>query len=199
MRDLGRRTLLFGLALIACPAGAQPPSVWGAGLPAGTYALDGQRSSLTARMRFLGLSRYDLRFTRVRGRLRDKGGSTPEVAIEVDPRAVARPNDLAARQAVAMLQPDRFPAVRFVGRELTIQGDAGTLEGDLTLHGVTRPARFAVRLRSIRTEPGGTARIAFTGSGQIQRSQFGMTSMRSVVGDRVELTFDVEFVREGPP
>jgi polyisoprenoid-binding protein YceI len=190
---LTRRTTLLGLAAMA--GGAQAQSAGWRAVPMGAYALDPARARITARLGFLGLSHYDLRFTRATGRLLHDGDGSPQVTISLDPRSVERPGDLAARRAVALLEPDLYPTIAFQGRQLRTDSGRDILLGDLTLHGVTRPTTLQFDLRAVRTPPDGPARLSLGGQGRIRRSAFGITAVRGILAETIDLLFDVEFVR----
>ncbi|MDP1961298.1 MAG: YceI family protein, partial [Reyranella sp.] len=74
----------------------------------------------------------------------------------------------------------------------------GTMTGDLTLRGVTRPVTLDVVFDGYRSGLGGK-RSGFSGRGVIKRSDFGSTFLLNpplaMVGDEVELILELEFVK----
>jgi polyisoprenoid-binding protein YceI len=148
-------------------------------------------------MAVLGFSRFTVKFTRLEGSL-EHDPNRPErsrVSITVDPRSAAASNAAAARRTVALFEPDRYPTISFASRGVSSQDGREQLAGDLTLHGVTRPVTLDLNVRSIEAgTPGRPARVSFSGAGRIRRSDFAVVALRGVVGDQVDLLFDVDFV-----
>lgn len=99
------------------------------------------------------------------------------------------------------LDSESHPVIRFEAGELDLGDDnTGTLEGDLTLLGTTRPVTLDVTLNKTGRYPFGDKAYVLGGSarGVIQRSEFGMTYgvEGDLVGDRVELILEFEAVRQ---
>lgn len=94
---------------------------------------------------------------------------------------------------------ENYPEILFVSTGFTWTSETtGTLKGDLTLHGVTRPIIFSVTLLPVRSkgEQGKNAGTVLVKAGTtIRRSDFGMDTLSRVVNDDVELCMSVEAVR----
>lgn len=91
----------------------------------------------------------------------------------------------------------KYPEILFVSTEFTWTSDTtGILKGNLTLHGVTRPVKFDVKLmtdpKEDKKHPG---TILVKAGTTIHRSDFGMDTLSRVVQDDVELCMSVEAVR----
>jgi polyisoprenoid-binding protein YceI len=167
-----------------------------AGLPTGVYALDPSRSNLTATIHALGFAPYDVTFGRMEGKVDydPQRRAATSVAIRVDPLSLSNPESAMGRHLLGMLEPQRFPVIAFTSDALVPRNGQTWLVGDLTLHGVTRRVRLALTFQGLESpQAGDPARLAFSGSGQIRRSDFGMRAMRGFVRDQVDLQFDVEF------
>lgn len=180
----------------ASPVQAAAPARDPAKAPAGSYVLDPRRGGLAVRVPYLGgLSSGTVRFTRLSGSF----GYDPatwqatRVTIAVDPRSAAASEGAFVRRVVRLLDPDRHPTIRFTSTSLASDADGrGRLTGDLTLHGVTRPVTLDIVFRGLDAQQ----RLGFSGHGRIKRSEFGVTAARPFVGDVLDLTFEVEFVRK---
>ena len=92
---------------------------------------------------------------------------------------------------------ENYPEILFVSTGFTWSSDTtGTLKGDLTLHGVTRPVTFNVTLLPVMTKDEKHAEKVLVKAGtMIRRSDFGMDTLSRVVDDNVELCMSVEAVR----
>lgn len=84
----------------------------------------------------------------------------------------------------------RFPQMTFKSDKVARTGETTlTVEGFITLRGVTRPMTLDVTVSDRRQDaPVGTRYARFRGSGKIKRSEFGMTKFIDMVGDTVEIT-----------
>ena len=66
-----------------------------------------------------------------------------------------------------------------------------TLDGDLTIHGVTQPARLEVTVTGSPEQP------VFHAAGHLDRHAFGMktTKLDPAIGERVDVTLEVKLAR----
>jgi polyisoprenoid-binding protein YceI len=102
-----------------------------------------------------------------------------------------------------MLKGERFfdvqnyPEILFVSTGFSWTSETtGTLKGDLTLHGVTRPVTFKVTLLPIKnSDEKNAGKVLVKAGTTIHRSDFGMDTLSRVVNDNVELCMSVEVVR----
>ncbi|MBS0217981.1 MAG: polyisoprenoid-binding protein [Proteobacteria bacterium] len=104
----------------------------------------------------------------------------------------------AAIFAPRFLDVKRYPQARFVSTTITRKDAShGIACGDLTLHGVTRPFCMDLVLNKIGRYPLPPFRrtAGFSARAELKRSDFGMTSWKSLVGDDVELRIEAELVR----
>lgn len=86
----------------------------------------------------------------------------------------------------------RYPVLHFISapvprRALDV---GGTLEGQLTLRGVTRPMRFELLPARCTADA-----CTIQAHGNLRRSEFGMTGHRAVLSDRVELALSIAIAR----
>ena len=93
----------------------------------------------------------------------------------------------------------RFPTITFKSRTVTPTGPASAdVAGDLTLHGVTRPVTLHARFNGAGVNPLDKAYTAgFEVSGEIRRSDFGVTKYVPLVGDQVQLIISAAFEKAG--
>lgn len=191
------RHLLITLALAMWPlvGVAAEPSRDPAKAPAGFYELDPGRASLAVRVPYLGFSSSTVRFTRLTGSFAYDPAEwrSTRVSIAVDPTSAASRSGALGRRVVAALEPDKHPTIQFTSTRLDSDADGrGRLSGALTLHGVTRPVTLDIAFKGV----GPQMRLGFSGRGRVKRSEFGVTAARPFVGDMLDLTFEVEFVKQ---
>ena len=98
---------------------------------------------------------------------------------------------------------EKFPTLQFKSIGISIVRDGElSVEGDLTIHGVTRKVRFAVEGPTPPTkDPWGNTRIAVSAVTKINRKDFGLTWNAALetggilVGEEVTITLEAEFVK----
>ena len=98
---------------------------------------------------------------------------------------------------------EKFPTLHFKSTGITVVGEGElSVEGDLTIRGVTRKVRFAVEGPTPPTkDPWGNPRVAISASTKINRKVFGLTWNAALetggilVGDDVTISLEAEFVK----
>jgi polyisoprenoid-binding protein YceI len=98
---------------------------------------------------------------------------------------------------------EKFPTLHFKSTGINVVGEGElSVEGDLTIHGVTRKVRFAVEGPTPPVkDPWGNTRIGVSASTKISRKDFGLTWNTALetggilVGDDVTITLDAQFVK----
>lgn len=199
-----RRTAV-SLALtcgLAGPALANPSTTDPAKVPAGTYVLDKRHASLTVKIVHMGFSHYTMRFDGLDGGFAydPANWAATKATITVDPRSIDTHDPAFDKQIAGYFEPDKYPTISFVSTSLQGGEDGkGSLTGDLTFHGVTRPVTLEVTFAGAGhgVTPLGT-RLGFSGSTQIKRSDFGLSSaiLNKFTSDEVDLAFEVEFEKK---
>ncbi|MFC7329467.1 YceI family protein [Marinactinospora rubrisoli] len=129
--------------------------------------------------------------------------STASVTVEtasVDTGIERRDNHLRSPD---FLDTARFPTMTWQGHraEPTEDPEVWVFHGDLTLRGVTRPVPLVGRFLGEQPYPFGDAALAsFTGSGRLDRFEFGIESfpplpgMKLFVGRHIEIELDVALI-----
>ena len=91
-----------------------------------------------------------------------------------------------------------FPTATFKSTSVTRTGaNTGTITGDLTLHGVTKPVTLDVTFGGATGDPfvTGASDIGFHATATVKRTDFGITGMvwEGIVSDEVKLTIEAMF------
>jgi polyisoprenoid-binding protein YceI len=194
------RSVAAALAF-AVPLTATAASQSAADIPRGHFVLDKRHSSLIARVEHMGVSLYTVRFDTLDADF-DYDPEHPEathVEASVDPASLDVNADYGKTFAEEFLQASKFPKATFVSTSIQPApgGSQGTMTGDLTLMGVTRPVTFNVTLVGAGHEPLplplGQRAAGFEAATTIKRSDFGSTFLNNLVGDEVTLQIEAEF------
>ncbi len=206
------RRMILAAALI-------PSLALGQDLPApppGTYHIDRGHARLLFSVSHLGLSDYTALFTDYEATLTfnpdDPAAMTLMVVIEAASVETHYPDPgLDFNATVAgpeFLDAAQFPQITFTSTKVAVtDGETADVTGDLTLHGVTKPVTLQVTYNggygANEFDPGG-ARIGFSATGQILRSDFGMgygvpaPGTDFGVGDAVTIIIEAEFSEKKP-
>ena len=103
-------------------------------------------------------------------------------------------------RAADFFDAEKFPTLTFVSTKVTPTGaKTYKLEGNQTIHGVTKPAVYNVEYLGAAKDPGGQLRAGFTATSKINRKDYGLAWNKVVestplVGDEVDITLQFETV-----
>ena len=100
------------------------------------------------------------------------------------------------------LDAEKFPTLSFKSTRINLVRDGElAVEGDLSIHGVTRKQTFMVEGPTPPSkDPWGNIRVAVSATTKINRKDFGLTWNAALetggilIGDEVTIALDVEFV-----
>lgn len=94
---------------------------------------------------------------------------------------------------------DAHPEVTFVATDIAVTGDnTGTVTGDLTMLGVTKPITLDVTFNKAAAHPmNKRPAVGFSAVGTIKRTDFGMTTYAPAIGDDVKLMIEYEGLQSG--
>jgi len=91
---------------------------------------------------------------------------------------------------------ENYPEVVFVSSGFEwISNTRAVLKGKLSMHGITKPVAFYVEITEIAGDLGDSNRILVKATTTVQRSEFGMKALSSMVNDKVNLCMSVEAER----
>ena len=168
-----------------------------------TYAFDTAHTTVLFRAQHLGLSGVFGRFEAVDGAIQLDPASPGSASVNATLQA-SSVNTNNEKRDKHLRSPDffnagEFPTLEFKSTSLELaDGKSGTLAGDLTLLGVTKPINLDVTLNHNGPHPspqaGGAAAVGVSARGTIKRSEFGMTGFLPGLGDDVEFWIEVEAI-----
>jgi polyisoprenoid-binding protein YceI len=170
------------------------------------WVIDPDHSQLEFGVRHMMISTVKGHFRGIRGTIdlneSDLTASSVEVTVDaatIDTRHDDRDAHLRSEE---FLDADRFPDIRFRGREVTTSEAGLQVRGDLTIRDVTREVLLEATELGRGTDPWGNARIAFRASTTVSRGDFGLTWNQTLetggvlVGDEVAITLEIQAVAE---
>ena len=172
---------------------------------AGAWAIDLSHSSVNFKVKHLGLAKTRGRFSTFEGTV--QVGERPEdssVQVSIDANSVDTHDGTRDGH---LRSPDFFdvenhPAITYRSTGVRGSGERWTVEGELTVAGVTKPVSLDVEFDGVATDPWGGSRAGFTAKAEVNREDFGLTWNAALeaggflVGKNVTIELDVELVRQ---
>jgi polyisoprenoid-binding protein YceI len=165
-----------------------------------TYRVDAAQTTAGFAVSQLGIVRQRGHFDRAWGTIViDPDGIAGSIDVVIDPASVDTGWSLRDRflRGDDMLDVERYPVVRFRSTRLEYRGRrVVAAEGEITLHGVTRPLRLEVRrLACSRNPVDGRESCGATVTGQLLRRDFGIAYAWPIIGDDIDLDFVIKAFR----
>lgn len=153
------------------------------------YRIAADRSHADFAVRLLWLHTISGRFMQINGRIRldPHGLATVDARIAVDSVAMD-----SARFRRWVLAPEffdaaQYPVIHFISEPipLALLSTGGTLDGRLSLRGMTQPIRFELQPAACGAIT--TAGCVIEAHGTLSRNAFGMNTHRTALSDQVQL------------
>ena len=193
-------TLRFALSTALLLSGATPAL-------ATSWDLDGAHSDVSFKVRHMAVSYTRGQFQTVKGTLQldERDITRSKVTIEIDVASLSTDND---KRDGHLRSPDffdaaKFPKLTFVSTSVRRAGKGLAVQGNLTMHGVTRPVTLSVgEISETVKGPYGFLRKGFAATATIDRRDFGLTWSQTmetgglVVGHDVKIAIEAEFLRK---
>ena len=190
------RSAIFtvALALTTVPFAASSAPV--------SYTVDAEHSYPYFEISHLGFSTLRGRFNTMEGRITlDEANKTGSVDITIDAESVDSAHE---KRDDHLRSPDflnsaEFPEITYKSTKVTIKdGNTATVEGNLTIMGVSKPVTLDVHRFHCGAHPFPPNRqlCGFDATAQIKRSDFGMTYALPGVGDDMKILLNVEAYRD---
>ncbi len=148
------------------------------GYKAGTWVLDPSHSEVRFTVRHMMISK-------VRGVFAVKSATivAPENPLEASVTATVDASSLNTGdegrdghlRSADFFDVETYPSIDFASTGVRIEGGDFLVDGDLTIHGVTKPVTFEVEFGGFGTDPWGNYKAGATAKTVINREDFGLT------------------------
>lgn len=168
---------------------------------AGTYSVEPMHTRVLFSVLHLGFTHYYGDFTGVSGRLtidpKNIDAASVQVSIPTASVSTTNPTLDGELKGGQWLDAAADPAITFVSTKVTRTGPkTATIEGNLTLHGVTRPVSLDATFNGAGPNPLSHKYTAgFDAIGHLNRSDFGVKKYVPLVSDNVDLIISAAFER----
>ena len=169
------------------------------------WTFDPTHSGIHFAVRHLMISKVRGSFTKWTGTFEydDKDPTKSQIAVTIDAASI----DTKEAQRDGHLKSadffdvEKFPSITFKSTSIAKDGEDWKLNGDLTIHGVSKPVSLHVESHGQGKDPWGNERAGFSVKTSISRKEFGLHWNQAleaggvVVGDKVEIECDVEAIK----
>jgi polyisoprenoid-binding protein YceI len=172
-----------------------------------TWNIDPAHTSVEFKVKHMMIANVKGHFSKVSGVLTrnesDPAKDRIEATIEAGSIQTRDEQRDAHLKSADFFHVEKFPTLHFRSTGVSVVGGGElSVEGDLTIHGVTKKINFAVEGPTPPAkDPWGNTRIGLSASTKINRKDFGLTWNAALetggilVGDDITITLDAQFVK----
>ena len=173
------------------------------GYIAGIWDIDSAHSDVSFSVRHMMVSKVRGRFNNVSGRLVTAAELLDSsVTADIDVNSFDTGNaqrDEHVRSA-DFLHAAQYPTMTYRSTEIRRDGDDLVVDGELTLHGITRQVPLTLEVTGFGPDPYGGTRMGVSATTKINRKDFGIDTDLPldgggvVIGDTVQVSLDIQAV-----
>ena len=171
---------------------------------AGTWVLDPAHTSVEFLAKHLMVAKVRGQFAGAQGALviaEDPAESTADITIDARTISTGVADRDAHLKSADFLEVDKYPEIAFTSTGLEHDGGSDwKLNGELTIHGVTRPVTLKTEYNGVAADPWGGTRAVFSAETKIDREDWGLTWNQALeaggwlVGKEIRIVLEVEAV-----
>lgn len=166
------------------------------GYVAGTWTIDPVHSDVAFIVRHLGVSKVRGRFNNVSGTIvtgEDPSQSSVTATIQADSIDTKNEQRDGHVRSADFLHVEEHEHLTFASTAVRVDGEEIEIDGDLTLHGVTKPVTLAGEIGGFGDGPNGKV-LGVSVTTEVKRSDFGIGGAipSAVVSDKIKVELDVE-------
>ena len=170
-----------------------------------TWHVDTAHSQIGFKVRHLGFSKVKGTFQDFDVTIRFDGNELASLATEVTIQASSIDTGNEDRdkhlRSGDFFETEAYPTLHFRSLSVTPRSeDEFDMQGDLTIHGITRPVTLSGEFHGYAIDPWGNRRVAFEAHTTVNRKDFGLTWNQILetggllVSDEVEISVEVQAV-----
>lgn len=164
-------------------------------IPTGTYNVDPAHSNVGFEVKHMGIATVRGSFKQFVGTV-DATGDAPRLEGSVDVASIdtGEENRDGHLQAPEMFDAAQFPQISFGSTATEITGNAITLNGEITIKGVTKPIELTGEVAEGGEDPWGNQRVGFEVAGKVDRREFGVSFNQILPNGNALISNDVKIV-----
>jgi polyisoprenoid-binding protein YceI len=173
------------------------------GYVAGTWTIDPVHSEVGFSVRHMMVSKVRGKFNTFSGKIvtgADPLASSATADIELSSIDTGNSQRDDHLRSADFFDVESTPTMSYRSTGIRADGDGYVVDGELTIHGITNEVPLKLELNGFGPDPYGGTRAGFTATGEINRSDFGISYNAAieaggvVVGEKVTLHLEIEAV-----
>ena len=174
------------------------------GLVPGTWTVDPAHSEVSFTVRHMMVSKVRGSFKSFDAELiiaDDPLESSVNATVDVASFDTGNADRDAHIRSADFLDLEQHPTMTYRSQAIRPEGGDYVVDGELTLHGVTRPVSLDLEVGGVTTDPYGNLRLGLSATAEINRRDFGIDISMPleaggvIVGDKVKISLDVAAIR----
>lgn len=170
--------------------------------PSQTYEIDIDHTSLVFAVSHSGLSYTYGRFNQCSGQvIVDEDSDDQSFEFTIDSDSIDTNNGLRDDhlRGPDFFDTQAFPEITFKSKTMTKVDNVYTVTGTLKMHGVAKEIEIKLTEIGRGIGPRGKPRIGFFSKFSIKRSDFGIKSLSTIVGNQIAITLSFEGIQTAEP
>jgi polyisoprenoid-binding protein YceI len=170
------------------------------------WDIDVGHSAIHFWVRHLVISKVHGRFARWSGAIELDPQDLTRASVEVKIDAASIDTQVADRdthlRSPDFLDAAKYPELTFRSSKVEKAGAGYRVQGELTIHGVTKPVTLEAEFAGTAKDPWGNERAGFSAKTSLDRREFGLTWNAALeaggvlVGEKVEISIELEAVKK---
>jgi polyisoprenoid-binding protein YceI len=172
-----------------------------------TYNIDAAHSEITFKIKHLMITNVNGRFTKFEGKMVTENDSfeNADIDFEADIDSINTNNEQrdGHLRTGDFFDAAQYPKLTFKSTSFEKQSDEiYKLNGNLTLHGVTKPITMSAEFGGASTDFYGNAKIGFELTGSLKRKDYGLEWNAALetggvaLSDEVKLMLDIQMIKQ---
>lgn len=171
------------------------------------WAVDAEHSEVAFKVKYMMFTNISGNFRKFDATIETDGDNfeNAKIGFTADVESITTGNEERDGHLLGedFFETTKFPQITFKAGSFTKEKDNHyILEGDLTLHGVTKPVKLDVEVGGISNDPWGSTKAGFSIEGKISRKEWGL-NYNSVleaggvlISDEVKLAIELQFTKQ---
>jgi polyisoprenoid-binding protein YceI len=171
------------------------------------WLLDPMHSELQFKIKHLMISNVSGAFKNFHAEVEteEEDFSTAEINLVAEMDSISTNNEQrdAHLRTSDFFEVEKYPELKFKSTKIEKTGsDIFALHGELTLKGVTKPAKLNVEFNGTTKDPWGGERAGFVVTGKINRADWGVSFNKALetggvmLGDEIKINSEIELVKQ---
>ncbi len=168
-----------------------------------TWTLDPNHSEITFKVKHLMISNVKGEFKKFDITVNGDDISKATIDVNIDTASISTSNDDrdAHLKGADFFETEKYPTLNYKASGFSAEDDEFTINGDLTIKGVTKPVSFKGEIGGTSKDPWGNEKLGYSVEGKINRRDFGLNWNAALetggvlVSEDVKLFAELQFVK----